>query len=263
MTRHKNLLLVIDMQHDFASTGGSLFVPGAEEDALRTAEVIVKFNESIDHIIFTQDTHHVLDISHPGFWRDANGDTPQPFTEIKLSQVLEEEWLPIDDKAYVASYLEKLEANGEFPHIIWPEHCLLGSKGAAIVPILIEKAAEWARRGRRYEVISKGLHPMTEHFGALRANVPIKDAPETGLNMQLVDKMHEFENIIIAGEAQSHCVANTLKQILEIENYQFNIIVLEDCMSPVTGFEDIANDIYDYAKKKGVHFTTSAELILN
>jgi nicotinamidase/pyrazinamidase len=72
-SRKKNLLLIIDMQHNFAANGGSLYVPGAEEDVLRVAKVIVKHDKAIDHIIFTQDTHHVLDISHPGFWRNEKG----------------------------------------------------------------------------------------------------------------------------------------------------------------------------------------------
>jgi nicotinamidase/pyrazinamidase len=196
-SRKKNLLLIIDMQHDFAANGGSLYVPGAEEDVLRVAKVIVKHDKAIDHIIFTQDTHHVLDISHPGFWRNEKGESPEPFTEIKSMQVAKGEWIPIEDTGYVLNYLENLEAKGEFPHVVWPEHCLIGSVGHALVPPLVEKAADWARKGRRYEVVQKGINPMTEHFGALRANVPIDDAPETQLNMALVDQLHQFENIII------------------------------------------------------------------
>jgi nicotinamidase-related amidase len=195
-SRKKNLLLIIDMQHDFAANGGSLYVPGAEEDVLRVAKVIVKHDKAIDHIIFTQDTHHVLDISHPGFWRNEKGESPEPFTEIKSMQVAKGEWIPIEDTGYVLNYLENLEAKGEFPHVVWPEHCLIGSVGHALVPPLVEKAADWARKGRRYEVVQKGINPMTEHFGALRANVPIDDAPETQLNMALVDQLHQFENII-------------------------------------------------------------------
>jgi nicotinamidase-related amidase len=261
-SRKKNLLLIIDMQHDFAANGGSLYVPGAEEDVLRVAEVIVKHDKAIDHIIFTQDTHHVLDISHPGFWRNEKGESPEPFTEIKSMQVAKGEWVPIEDTGYVLNYLENLEAKGEFPHVIWPEHCLIGSVGHALVPPLVEKVADWARKGRKYEVVQKGINPMTEHFGALSANVPIDDAPETQLNMVLVDQLHQFENIIIAGEAKSHCVANTLKQILELEKYSFNLTVLEDCMSPVPGFEKIADPIYQKGRDAGVQFIKSKDLIL-
>jgi nicotinamidase/pyrazinamidase len=140
-SRKKNLLLIIDMQHDFAANGGSLYVPGAEEDVLRVAKVIVKHDKAIDHIIFTQDTHHVLDISHPGFWRNEKGESPEPFTEIKSMQVAKGEWIPIEDTGYVLNYLENLEAKGEFPHVVWPEHCLIGSVGHALVPPLVEKAA--------------------------------------------------------------------------------------------------------------------------
>jgi nicotinamidase/pyrazinamidase len=72
----------------------------------------------------------------------------------------------------------------------------------------------------------------------------------------------QFENIIIAGEAKSHCIANTLKQILELEKYSFNLTVLDDCMSPVPGFEKIADPIYQKARDAGVQFIKSKDLIL-
>jgi nicotinamidase/pyrazinamidase len=71
-----------------------------------------------------------------------------------------------------------------------------------------------------------------------------------------------IENIIIAGEAKSHCIANTLKQILELEKYSFNLTVLDDCMSPVPGFEKIADPIYQKARDAGVQFIKSKDLIL-
>ena len=62
----------------------------------------------------------------------------------------------------------------------------------------------------------------------------------------------------MAGEAKSHCVANSLKQVLdESPDFAAKLIVLEDAMSNVTGFETLADPIYDRAKQMGVKFTTT------
>ena len=104
---------------------------------------------------------------------------------------------------------------------------------------------------------------MTEHFGALRANVPLDGAPETGMNKELVTVLGRFENIIIAGEAKSHCVANTVKQIMETKEIKGRLIILDDCMSNVTGFEHIADPIYKKALERGALITQSTDLVLN
>ncbi len=54
----KNVLLIIDPQIDF-HVGGSLAVPGAEEDSKRTAKFIIDNMSSIDDIYVTMDSHHV------------------------------------------------------------------------------------------------------------------------------------------------------------------------------------------------------------
>jgi nicotinamidase/pyrazinamidase len=73
------LLLVIDMQYDFCFPDGALYVHGAEKDAERLGRFINKYSERIDHIVLTQDNHNVIDISHPAYWEDPNGNHPLPF----------------------------------------------------------------------------------------------------------------------------------------------------------------------------------------
>ena len=72
-------------------------------------------------------------------------------------------------KDKVVDYLRRLIEQGEYKHTIWPEHCLYGSEGAAITPVLMEALTCWAREGKYYEVVEKGLNPSTEFFGAFRA----------------------------------------------------------------------------------------------
>ncbi len=253
------LLLIIDAQNDFCSPYGTLYVRGAEKDMERLGTFISEYRTIIDHIILTQDNHHILDISHPGFWEDQNGNPPPPFTKINVEKIFEGQWRPRYEKIKAIEYIKKLESQGEFPHVVWPEHCIIGSSGASITDQVLMPCKEWERSGKYYEVIVKGTNPLTEHFGALKANVPIDDAPETQLNKNLVSTLQLFEKIIIAGEAKSHCVANTVKQMLSIGGLAGKLVILEDCMSDVAGFETIAVPIYEKARSEGAKFLLSTD----
>lgn len=258
--KNKNLLLIIDMQNDFCQPYGALYVPGAENDAMRLSRFI-EINESkIDEIVLTQDNHHIIDISHPEFWTDKDGLCPQPFTLITPEDIKKRKWIPKYFPTEASDYIEKLSEQGEFAHFIWPEHCIIGSEGAAIHNIILEAVRKWARKGRFFNVIQKGVNPLTEHFGALRANIPIENDIQTQPNKLLIEKLSLAENIIIAGEAKSHCVANTIKQILETEAIKGQLFVLEDAMSNVPGLEKLADPIYQQALKRGATFTTTKEI---
>ena len=241
----KTLLLIIDMQNDFCNPGGSLYIPGAEDDVSELSNFISKESGNIDHIILTQDNHQVLNISHPGFWTDKAGNNPPPFTNITHNDIKNEKWLPKYHPKEVEEYIVKLDEQGEYSHTIWPEHCLMGSEGAAIVSPVMKQVVDWARRGKYYEVVIKGTHPLTEHFGAFRANIPIAGAPETQLNSSLIKKLESFDTIFIAGEAKSHCVANTIKQLFDFPEIVSKMIILNNCMSNVPNSELIAKPIYD------------------
>jgi nicotinamidase-related amidase len=50
-------LIVVDMQNDFVSDGGSLQVPDAQATVPTIAELVRRFRAAGAHIVFTQDTH--------------------------------------------------------------------------------------------------------------------------------------------------------------------------------------------------------------
>lgn len=256
------LLLIIDMQYDFCSPEGALYVPGATDDVARLATFIRNNESGLDSIIFTQDNHNVVDISHPVFWEDRNGNHPLPFTLISLKKVLSGIWTPIYHKGQVIEYIRKLEQQGEFPHTIWPEHCIMGSRGAAIVDEILEPVKSWARKGKFYEVVIKGTYPLTEHFGALKANIPIAGFPETNLNTDLVNKLIKASKIYIAGEAKSHCVATSIKQMLHLGGLAKKLFIIEDCMSDVEGMGSLADNIYRKARVEGATFVKSIDPIM-
>lgn len=256
MKRTRNLLLIIDMQNDFCHPEGALFVPGAVEDVQRTAEFIRKNSQNIDQVVMTQDNHHPLDIAHPGFWRNAEGEQPQPFSQITAQEVENGSWQPMLEPEKVLNYLKALYDKQEYPHTIWPEHCLIGSWGAAMKDEVMQAVADWARQGNYYQMVTKGRYPFSEHFGALRANIPDPQVPETEMNQSLVKTLQAYDHVYIAGEAKSHCVANTLKQLLDLQ-LGSQLHLLQDTMSDVPGLGHLGEPIYKKAKQQGVKFETS------
>jgi nicotinamidase-related amidase len=56
--------------------------------------------------------------------------------------------------------------------------------------------------------------------------------------------MGYYDTVYIAGEAKSHSVAITVKQLLEHSDLSDKILILKNCMSPITGFEHLADRIY-------------------
>lgn len=264
---NNNLLLIIDPQNDFCQPTGALYVPGAEYDMQRLARLISHDYLTVKEIIVSLDNHHVINVSHPSYWRagvevdrQQDGVYPQPFTSITYSEVCEGKWIPRFESQKAMLYLKQLEEQGEFPHIIWPEHCIIGSIGAAITDVLLTELKNWERkRGIPYQVVSKGMCPQTEMFGIFRANIPDPCDQSTAENVALINKLALFDTIYVAGEAKSHCVANSIKQLFGYPDIIKKLVVLEDCMSNVAGFDTIATPIYQQASQMGAQFAKSVD----
>jgi nicotinamidase/pyrazinamidase len=262
MKKEQTALLLIDPQYDFCNPKGSLYVPGAENDIERIAQLISLNATAIDQIFVTLDTHHVIDIAHPLFWKDPNGNVVAPFTLITLKAVQSGKWIPRFDQEAVVAYLTELEAKKSFKHFIWPEHCLIGSQGASIDNGLLDSILAWTHQmGKDYIAIPKGLNPMTEHFGVFKAQISLEDHIDTQLNQSLINQLEAFDRILIAGEARSHCVATSIQQILHFApQFVKKSIVLTDCMSDVPNWGYLADPIFELAEKSGMIFTTSSHM---
>ncbi|MCZ2356725.1 MAG: nicotinamidase [Bacteroidia bacterium] len=259
----KRTVLIIDPQIDFCSPAGSLYVPNSEIDIEKLCGWISHNSGKIDAIFCTQDTHLKLNIALPEPWVNANGEHPKPFSQITLEDAKSKQWVFQPNPEHGIWYLEELEKQGQFPHIIWTEHCLSGSYGAEIMPELLTIIQKWADlTGQSFSCIQKGQNPYTEHFGIFRANIILPDFPETGWNYDLIKTLSQFDEIYLAGEARSHCVANSLAQAIEYDmNFAQKFILLEDCMSNVPGFEQTASPIYEKAAALGVRSQNSNYLI--
>lgn len=250
MTRKTVHLLIIDPQNDFCDLPAALCdsqtpalpVAGAHADMLRLAALIEKGGQGISDISVTLDSHLRLDIAHPGFWQKADGSAVAPYTQIHLGDVKSGTFRPrlAGALARIITYLEALEASQRYIHMVWPVHCELGAWGHNVHAAVRQAYNLWEEaRGTNVEKVLKGLNPWTEHYSAIRAEVPDPASPDTLTNDAFLARLNRADEILIAGEASSHCVKATTEHIVEYlpAGTAGRITLLADCMSPVTGFE--------------------------
>ncbi len=255
--KQNNLLLIIDAQNDFCLPEGALYVQGATGDIESICKFIDLNRGSISEVILTQDIHQSVDISHRAYWYNSDKEHPSPFTTITLEDLKSGSWQPLYNREKTYEYLERLEIEGEFQHTIWPDHCIEGTVGAEIVESIMEVC-----KGMNVSIVQKGMNPHTEHFGALRANVMLPEDSSTQLNEELVTRLRAADSIFVCGEAKSHCVANTIKQMCEIDGLIEHTTLLEDGCSNILGFEESAESIYQRAEAMGLKrgYTTDIKL---
>lgn len=281
MSRTKNALLIIDAQNDFCIPGAPLYVQGAEKDNDRLSAWIKNNASEIDHISYTLDTHQINDCSHPSIWRDKNGNTIQPHTVIMYQDILDGKYYPVIYRQILQDYVRKIEelANDEikngivFPtlfHYIWPEHCIMGSAGAELDRKISDALIHWARQNPSftYNAWVKGTNILTENFGIFQSQIVYTEYPETQLNQKLIQILEKYDNVFLAGQAKTHCIATSLKQAIYLApNLASKFVILEDAMSDVVvpgiDFGAMAQPIYDLAKQKGIRFTTTKDAILS
>lgn len=251
----KITMLIIDPQVDF-HPGGSLGIPNANNDAERTAGFILDHLDDIDQIIVTLDSHHRMHIAHSMVWLDENDNHPSPFTEITNQQIRDGVWRPRDpsflDQAL--SYTQQLEAKERFTLCIWPDHCLMGTPGHNVVPVINAALRKWEyEHFKTVEFVQKGMNCSTEMYSAIIAEVPIRDDAATHFNAKLMQKLHACPQLVVCGQALSHCVNFTVRDI--VDNWRGDnskIVILKDGCSPVEGFESAADEFLFDMKEANV-----------
>lgn len=271
-------LLIIDPQNDFMDQPlATLPVPGALRDMQRLAALIDRIGPKLQKIHVTLDSHHQVDIAHPAFWRDAAGASPPPFTIISVAAIKDGTWTPRrpDLRSYVLGYAERLQASGKYQLMVWPAHCLIGSWGHNIEVTLATALDRWSiARVRNIDFVTKGTNVLTEHYGALLAEVPIDNDPSTQLNGRFLSMLQEADVIVVAGEASSHCVMATVEQVADHigEEHVKKFRLLTDCMSPVPAvtapygtviadFPAMADQFLNDMVARGMQLTTSVEFL--
>lgn len=275
-------LFVIDPQNDFCDlpadylptdplAAGNVIRPalpvaGAHADMLRLAEFMRKGSRGFSDITVTLDSHHFVGIERPTFWMQGDGKPVTPFTPITAKEVRDGKYLPRNPKATprVLAYLDALEAGGRYNLMVWPVHCEIGTWGHGVHAAVRSAYNEWeARELGVVNKVTKGSNPWTEHYSAVMAEVPDMDDPSTQLNRGLIDILIASDEVVVGGEAGSHCVPSTMYHVVD----QFGtanlskLVILKDCMSPVTGFENEFKRFLDDMVARGARVATTEEYL--
>lgn len=286
-------LLAIDVQNTFCIPDGELFVGGtsgmgAVQDTQRLCEFVYGNLDRITTIIPTLDTHRAMQIFHPVFWVNPAGEHPIPVaTQITLAEVESGAWrvnpaiadslgYPSDEplQAHALHYTRQLTQNGKFPLTIWCYHSMLGGVGHALVPAFEEACfVHTIARNAQTQFELKGENPLTENYSVLRPEVMTGsgDQPIAQKNIRLIQQLLSFDEVYIAGQAKSHCVAWTIDDLLsEIQaidpQLAQKIYLIEDCASPVVvpgvvDFSEAAESAYQRFADAGMKLVRSTHRI--
>lgn len=149
-------LLIVDVQRDFCP-GGALAV--ADGDAV--VPVINRLSPLFRTVILTQDWHPP---GHASFASSRDGATPFATVEMPYG-----------------------------PQVLWPDHCVQNTPGAAFHPDL--------ETARAQMVIRKGVHPAIDSYSAFFEN---DQTTPTGLAGALADL--GIRHVVMAGLATDFCV---------------------------------------------------------
>ncbi len=259
-----NTLLLIDPQNDFCDPKGSLCVPGATEDCARIIDLIGSLGNRLSSVHVTMDTHHLFHIAHPIFWLDKDGQPPAPFTTITSESLSSGKYrasVP-QYQRYAEEYVATLTKTEKYSLCVWPPHCLIGTWGHDIFYPLEDALIAWesAMPGRIVDYTYKGSNVRTEHYSAIRAEVSDAADPQSRTNFALIERLKTADNVAIAGEALSHCVANTVRDLITCIAAS-KLIVLTDASSNVTGFEGLGSSFLTEMEQAGVRLMTCAEFL--
>jgi nicotinamidase/pyrazinamidase len=199
-----DVLVVVDVQNDFIP-GGALPVP--EGDAI--VPIVNRLARSFAHVVLTQDWHppgHVsFASSHPG---------SQPFATIALPYGLQ---------------------------VLWPDHCVQGTRGAAFHEDLAIPHAEL--------VIRKGYRRLIDSYSAF---VEADGKTPTGLAGYLRER--GFAHVYLAGLATDFCVHWSA---VDARKAGFTTTVIEDACRGIDTDGSLAR-AWEAMRTAGVRQITSA-----
>jgi nicotinamidase/pyrazinamidase len=207
--RDRDALLVVDLQNDFLP-GGALAVP--EGDAV--VAPIAALAPAFATVVATQDWHppgHVSFASaHPG---------KKPLETLVLPHG---------------------------PQELWPDHCVQGTRGAALHPGVPDAAITLLLR--------KGTRQAVDSYSAFRENVgPGGERPTTGLAAWL--RARGVRRVFLCGLARDFCVRASA---VDAAADGFEAILLDDLTRPV--FPNRRAEVDALLSRAEVAVATSADV---
>jgi nicotinamidase/pyrazinamidase len=203
----RSALIIVDPQNDFCK-GGALAVPGGEGILGPVNAVSPLF----DRVVLTQDWHPVGHVSFASSWPGK-------------------------------SLYESVEAGG-IPQVLWPEHCVQGSAGAAFHPGLDADRAS--------VIIRKGFRAGLDSYSCFFEN---DRTTPTGLEGWL--RSAGAAELYIAGLATDYCV---FYSVLDALRLGFSVRVVEDAVRGVDIPPGSVARAIAEMRREGASFVESAAL---
>jgi nicotinamidase/pyrazinamidase len=202
----RDALIVVDVQNDFCP-GGALAVP--DGDAVVPA--INRLARAFPRVVITQDWHPA---GHASF---ASGHGRRPFETGRL-------------------------AYG--PQVLWPDHCVQGTRGAALHDGLDLPHAQL--------ILRKGHHPKVDSYSAF---VEADRKTKTGLAAWLRAK--GVTRVFVCGLATDFCVAWTAE---DARRAGFRAVVVEDACRAIDLDGSLAA-AWKRLARAGVRRVASADIV--
>ena len=157
--------------------------------------------------------------------------------------------------------MEKVGA-GKKQLCIWPYHCIAGTEGATLENEFAKMVYfhSVARKSVNH-MIQKGTDPYSEMYGIIKPEFSKKNF----LNTPVLTAIEKYDKIYVVGEAASHCLMESVKQIAEHfanrPEVTQKITILEDCTSPITGYEaDTQIAFANFKSSYGIQFAKSTDI---
>ncbi|WP_069131342.1 bifunctional nicotinamidase/pyrazinamidase [Rhodohalobacter halophilus] len=201
-------LLVVDIQNDFCP-GGALAVPNGDSIIPTVNSLIERF----DTVIQTQDWHPA---DHSSF--ASNHENKEPYETIE------------------ASYGTQ---------VLWPDHCVQGTKGAEFHPELITDKSQ--------VIIRKGFRREIDSYSTFFEN---DQKTPTGLSGYL--KERGITDLYTVGLATDFCVKWS---VLDGIDEEFTMHIVEDAVRGID-LNGSLQQAWKEMNKKGVKIVKAAEIFV-
>jgi nicotinamidase/pyrazinamidase len=202
-----NALIVVDLQNDFCP-GGALPVPEGD----RIVVVVNQLQPRFDLVVATQDWHPA---DHGSFASNHPGKKPG----------------------------DTIELAGR-PQILWPTHCVQGTRGADFHPQLDSSAIA--------QVFRKGVDPAVDSYSGFFDNGHRKS---TGLGEYL--KQRGVERVYVCGLATDYCVKFT---VLDAVDLGFETSLIEDACRGVDLHPGDVRQAIEEMRSEGVNVVQAGEM---
>jgi len=205
-----NALLIIDVQYDFLPPDGSLAVK--DGDAIIPIINDLRKNYNWDTIALSQDWHPKDHVSFA-----SNNEGAQVLTVHTLDSGAQQ--------------------------MMWPDHCVQGSKGAQFHPALDQAASD--------KIVQKGDDRLVDSYSAFKDNDHKK---KTELSRIL--KEDQIDQVFVTGLAFDYCVGFTALDAIE-EGFRY-VYVIEDATRGVA--ENTNQERREQMLKAGIRLINSKDV---